>query len=343
VHNIDGTPYLFVQNRSDQVSFSLVSRVSLEDIRKKSKIIGNVTFYLGIVSILLTAALVAYNSRRLLIPLKTLVEGMRELRQGNFSARIQLATRDEMEFIGQNFNSMAEHINSLIKEVYLRQLSEREAELKALQAQLNPHFLYNALDMIYWKVYLVDRDTAKIVVSLADMLRFVLEPVDKMVTLKDELQQIRNYVLIQTARFGDDLQTVIEADDDVRECRMIRFLLQPMVENIFVHAFRHMTSNMRIHILACRRGDSLLIRIVDNGCGMEPETIARVLGEKKGMSDGQRQGLGMQSVARRIDLIYGSMYGIEIKSQAGSGTIVQLTLPIQTSDAMDKEGAHDFR
>jgi two-component system sensor histidine kinase YesM len=332
VHNIDEIPYLFVQNRSDQTSFSLTSRVSMEDIRKKSKIIVNITLYLGILSILLTAALVAYNSRRLLIPLKILEQGMRELRQGNFSARIQLATRDELEFIGQNFNSMAEHINSLIKEVYVRQLNEREAELRALQAQLNPHFLYNAMDMIHWKVYLVDRDTAKIVVSLTEMLRYVLEPVNKMVTLRNELQQIRNYLHIQTERFADDLQTVIEADSDIQECRMIRFLLQPLVENIFVHAFRDKLSDKQIHIRAFRIGDSLRIRIADNGCGMNAKTIAYVLGKKE-MNDDQRQGLGIQSVVRRIDLIIGSPYGIEIESQVGLGTVVYLTLPLQTSDA----------
>jgi two-component system sensor histidine kinase YesM len=332
VQKIDGTPYIFVKNRSEQISFSLVSRVSLKDIQKKSKIIFNITLYLGVLSILFTAALVAYNSRSLLGPLKILVQGMRKLREGNFAVQIPITTRDELAFIGQNFNSMAEHINSLIKEVYLRKLSEREAELKALQAQLNPHFLYNALDMIYWKVYLYDRDTAQIVVSLAEMLRYVLEPVNKMVTLKDELHQIRNYLHIQKARFEDDLQTLIEVDDDVLDCRMIRFLLQPLAENIFVHAFLDKASDKRILIKANRNEDKLHIRIADNGCGMDPDTISYVLGDKSYDGSEKRQGLGLQSVIRRIDLMYGPDYGIGIESPSNEGTIITILLPYQTSN-----------
>lgn len=330
IQPVDDAPYLFSRNDAEKISFTLVSRVSLENIRSKSQNIYKISLFSAIISICLAWVLVMLTSQKLLHPLKELVQGMRRLREGNFDTRIEVRTRDELGFIGQSFNSMAANIHSLIKEVYEVRLSEREAELKALQAQLNPHFLYNTLDTIYWSAYLKDdMETSDLVVSLSQMLRYSLEPVNQMTVLKEEMRQTENYLHIQKARFKDDLKTSILVDEDVQNCLLIRFIMQPLVENIFVHAFRNKQFDRVIDIKAHRSGDKLMIVIADNGCGMDQETVRRLLSPPVHGDQGARISIGIQSVIRRIALIYGEDYGLEIESEPQSGTAMKLILPYQ--------------
>jgi two-component system sensor histidine kinase YesM len=209
--------------------------------------------------------------------------------------------------------------------VYERQLSEREAELKAIQAQLNPHFLYNTLNGLYWKLYVQnDMETANLVSALSGLLKYSLERVDKHTVLREELRQIRHYLDIQDAFMENRFHAEIEAGDDVLDCKMPRLLLQPIVENAFVHAFRDRTSGKRLTISAERRDGLLRIVTTDNGSGMEPDQIDHIL---SAASDEERMPIGLRSVIRRIELLYGKPYGLEIESVPGGGTTITLRLP----------------
>ncbi|MCU6791799.1 histidine kinase [Paenibacillus sp. WQ 127069] len=362
-----GESYLYAKSRSNQVDFKLVSRVSLSDIRDKSEIIFQIAIYLGLLSLLLSAILVTVAGQRLLKPLKQLILGMRRVKEGDFTTQIEIKTEDELAYMGQVFNGMATNINALIKEVYERELSEREAELTALQAQLNPHFLYNTLDTIYWKLYLRDdRETAELVVSLSEMLRYALEPARTQTTLGEEIHQVRNYLAIQSARFSEDLETIIQIDKEVETCQIARLLLQPLVENVFIHAFADKLNGRVLLIKAYRRmanasssdgenletdimlqaavhnPDMLVIEIIDNGCGIDEGQLAVIreaieVDSKPDTQDHQREDrpqkrnrVGVRSVLRRIDLIYGSPYRAEIRSIIGQGTTVTLLLPCDT-------------
>lgn len=331
IQTIDETPYLFTKSRSNDIFFSLVSSVSLKDMQKDSQRIFEVAFYLAILSILLAGLLVTATSQQLLRPMKQLMRGMQQLRQGNFDTQIDIQSKDELALIGQSFNAMAVNINSLIREVYERQLNEREAELKALQAQLNPHFLYNTLDTIYWELYLKDDfETAGLVMSLSEILRSALEPVNEMITVKDEIHQIGNYLNIQKARFKEDLQIAITVDDEVEQCLLIRLLLQPLVENVFVHAFRDKDTDKLIEIHAYRYEGQLRIEIRDNGSGVDSATLEQLMSSSKGAAEERkRERLGVKSVIRRIDLVYGKPYGLEMTSERGAGTTMKLILPYQ--------------
>lgn len=234
----DGASYLYVKSRSSLMDYSLVSRVSLDALQEKSSVIFKISGLVGFVGVILAGILISWSGRRLFKPLGQLVQGMRRMREGHMETRVKVDTNDELAYIGQSFNSMAEDLDRLIREVYERQLNEREAELTALQTQLNPHFLHNTLDTIYWKLYLQDdHDTARLVVSLSDMLRYALEPADTVTTLSEELAQIRNYLTIQSTRYGEELEAVIQIEPGTEQARIPRLLLQPLVENVFVHAF----------------------------------------------------------------------------------------------------------
>ncbi|QGH33550.1 HAMP domain-containing protein [Gracilibacillus salitolerans] len=339
IHMMEEIPYLFTKSKSDDTSFSLVSRISLQNIKEKSQIIFKISLYSGIFTIILAVILITITSLQFLRPLKSLVRGMQQLRKGNFDTSIEIQTNDEMSYIGQSFNSMADNINSLIKEVYERQLNEKKAELKALQAQLNPHFLYNTLDTIYWNVYLKDdMESAELVVSLSEMLRYVLEPVNELVTLEDEIHNMKNYINIQEHRFKEDLNTTIYIEDSVKSCLLIRLLLQPLVENIFVHAFRDKETNMLIDIHAYRQSNQLIIEITDNGCGMDSDMKERLIeGSMNSNKNNHRQRIGVENVISRMDMVYGEPYGLDISSECGIGTTMKLILPYQIPTNARKE------
>ncbi|NOU69874.1 HAMP domain-containing protein [Paenibacillus sp. LMG 31458] len=323
--------HLFVQGQSKVTSFKLVSGTSLTAIQSKNRDLFQKIVYSGLISILLTSVLIVLSTGNLLRPLKDLLQGLRKVRSGDFDTRIEIRTKDELAYIGESFNAMAEQVGRLIKEVYLTQLSEKEAELKALQAQLNPHFLHNMFNEIYWKLYLQDEiETAALIAAISEMLKYSLMPVRTLTTVREELQQIRNYLKVQKELFETDLETIIQADDDVLDGQVMRSLLQPLVENVFMHAFRNKVSHKVLLIKASSRDGFLEIEVTDNGCGMDEVAISQILGYQGSSlpqrSDG-RESLGVRSVVRRIELVYGTPYRLEINSVIESGTTMRLVLP----------------
>lgn len=332
-----GNNYIDARSVSESTSLTLFSRTSMEGLESKSAIIFQISLYSGLISIVLSGILLIVIMKRLFHPLGKLVEGMRKVRSGKLDTQIQIKTNDELAFLSESFNSMVDNINVLIREVYEKQLRAKEAELSALQSQLNPHFLYNTLDMLYWKLYMRDDETASLIVSLSEMLRYSLEPMDAETTVKDEIYQLNNYLAIQQSRFEDRLEFEIEVAPDVLNCRIIPLLLQPLVENVFVHAFkRNGDKPNNVWIGARRHGEYLMIEIKDNGIGMSPDAMDQIA--RLDYKEGQGKGIGIRSVIRRIELVYGSPYGLDIQSKAGLGTALTLRLPARyATEQEDKE------
>lgn len=329
-HNDDD--YLFVKSVYEPRGFTLVSGISLADIKAKGRSVYQLALVSGLVSVLLMAFSVSFFSGKMLRPLHLLVRAMQRVREGNLRESIPKTSNDEFAFLAESFNKMVADIQALIQEVYVSKLSEKEAELKALQAQLNPHFLHNALNSIYWKIMLLydDAETASLVTSLSELLKYSLGSVSTPSTLAEELAQIRNYMTIQEARHGDQLTVSIEAEEELLQGGMQRLLLQPLVENVFVHAFQDQIADKQLSIRAFRHNADLNIEIEDNGCGMTEDAIRRLL-EDQGMADDrrERESIGIRNVARRIHLVHGKPYGMEIR-QLSQGTLIRLILPYET-------------
>ncbi|WP_059050947.1 sensor histidine kinase [Paenibacillus senegalimassiliensis] len=334
VREEQGVSYMYTRQVSEKVGFTLVSKVSLSQIQSKSQIILKVAVLSALASLVCMGLIIAGISRMLLRPLGSLVRGMKRIREGKFDTRVQIRTKDELGYIGDSFNNMTAYIETLIYEVYERKINEKEAELKAIQAQLNPHFLYNTLGMFFWKFYMLgDEKSARLVTNLSEMLQYTLEPVQDMTTLRDEIKQIRNYLEIQKARYPEALTMDIEVPEELLDCQVIRLLIQPLVENTFIHAFRNKKTDryLKIHAFTgpVEEGESpdfLIIEIGDNGEGMSEETLSSVL-QASGVLHEKRKSIGTASVIRRIELLYGAPYGVEIESTLGEGTLVRLKLP----------------
>jgi len=344
VRQVNHKPYLFAQAESGITRFKVISSVSMSEVRSKSKIIPQVTLFSALISVVIAGGLAVLATRRLLLPLRQLVRGMQRVQDGNLHARIRIRTNDELTFIGERFNSMLDHIDTLIRDGYEKQLREREAELTSLQAQLNPHFLYNTLDLFHSRMYMRgDRETAELVINLAEMLRYALESATTQTVLRDELAQIRNYLNLQKARSANDLDITIEARADVLDCPIVRLLLQPLVENVFFHAFRHQTGLKKLWISARRSESFLLIEIRDNGSGLPRELFRDAVSFRRSpeLREGkQRERLGLRNVIRRIELMYGPPYRLEMDSEIGSGTVMRLFLPCDKQDNTSESEVH---
>ncbi|MCM3781370.1 histidine kinase [Neobacillus mesonae] len=334
VRKENGVSYMYTRQQSQQVGFTLVSKVSLAQIQSESRVILQVAVASALASLVSLSIIITVISRMLLRPLGNLVRGMRHVRAGKFDTRIPIQSKDELGYLGESFNNMTEHIENLIYEMYERKINEKEAELKAIQAQLNPHFLYNTLGMFFWKFYMLgDERSARLINSLSEMLQYTLEPVQHMSTLRDEIRQINNYLEIQKERYPDSLTVEMNMPEEIMGCRVFRLLIQPVVENAFIHAFRNKKTNRRLVITGYVQSASdgvdpvLVLEISDNGSGMTQEMIDRILHPSSEPATERRNRIGTGSIIRRIELEYGDPYGVEFESVIGKGTLVRLRLP----------------
>ncbi|WP_223285586.1 sensor histidine kinase [Paenibacillus sp. PL91] len=328
---MDGITYLFVRHELIPAGFTLYGGASLQEIQRRNKDIIRILVFAGIGIILLSALLITISTRTFLSPLGHLMQGLRMLRSGDFTVRVKVNSGDELGYIGDSFNNMAEQVSELINKVYLAQISQTESELKAIQAQLNPHYLHNLFNELYWKLYSNDQEeTALLIHAISEMLKYSLKPVQTDTTLGEELNQIRNYIKIQTELFTGEIETIIQADESLLNLRMMRSLLLPVVENVFVHAFRDMDQDRVLRIKAFLLDEALHIEVADNGCGMDKETLRTLTEVEDVLQDGNKLGIGYKSVLRRIQLVYGSAYGVKITSSKGNGTVIHMTLPIKS-------------
>lgn len=336
VHQIDGIKHLVSANYFPEIRFLLYSDISLAEIQKKSQLgFRNISLFSAIAIIVIAIAAVSLAGRRLLRPLNTLIIGMRRVREGDLDTQIEIKTGDELAFIGASFNAMTSNVKQLVKEVYETQLSHKVAELKALQSQMNPHFLHNTLNAIYWKLYIQgDKDSAQLVASLSSMMKYVLQPIEKTTTLDDELKQIEHYLYIQSSRAGEGFQTVIDVTNEARQCEIIRLILQPLVENVFIHAFEKEAEGNLLMVKGWIDNEQLCrIEVSDNGCGMEKQLVDTILAGQLSQMDAREQSnhIGLQNVIRRMQLVYGDLRGtIAIESTLGEGTTVRLAIPTKT-------------
>jgi two-component system sensor histidine kinase YesM len=332
VRTIKGIPYLITVSPST-VKFTLISKISLAQIKAKSgSIFRKTALYSALIMVILCGLAVAWTGRRLLQPLNVLIKGMKQVREGDFDTRIELRSEDELAYIGQSFNAMTANVQTLIREVYETQLNQKEAELKALQAQINPHFLYNTLNTVYWQLYVHgNKDTARLVASLSGMLKYVLEPIEKPTTLGEEMQQISNYLTIQSARLEDGLETVVDIEERAESCIVFRLLLQPIVENAFNHAFKQQAHGKVLMIKSWVDKRQCTIEVLDNGSGMDEQTLLSIHSSSRvsGYKRAEGESIGLRNVIRRLQLIYGDKASLQIISKPGRGTTVKIIVPYQ--------------
>ncbi|OAS14911.1 sensor histidine kinase [Paenibacillus oryzisoli] len=316
-----GDKFLNLREAIAGTSFALEIRVPLDYLNKDAKRL-QVTIGLICASSFLVMGMIGFivatlSGRRM----KRIVSFISVFQEGKFEQRISVNGNDEFELIARSFNRMATSIQQLIQDVYNQGVQKKQAELEALQAQINPHFLYNTLSTISSLSNLgKTREVTEMVKLLSRFYRLTLNEGQVLIPLHKELGQVEAYLDIQKVKYADAFQVYMEMDPEVKDVPIIKLLVQPFVENVFKHAWFGET--IAIRITAKRVGEVLELKIIDNGIGMQPDTVDKLL--RGGL---RSNAYGLKNVNERIKLRYGAEYGVQIASIFGGGTTVQIILP----------------
>lgn len=290
--------------------------------------------------IVLSLLLALWLSGEITKPVKELEGSMKEVQKGKFSAvSTSVEGNNEIASLGRSFNIMTEKIGELMEENVREQRAKRKNELKALQAQINPHFLYNTLDSIIWMAESgKNEEVVNMTSSLAKLLRQSIGNEDEIVTIQKEIEYTSNYLSIQKMRYRDQLEYIIDVDEEILDQKIVKLVIQPLVENAIYHGIKYVEGRGMLILLGSMRDGKVVLSIQDNGPGMDEETLKHIL-EKKTLPAGKNRKsghVGIYNVHNRLQLYYGKEYGLSYESAPGLGTCVYITIP-----ANEKGGGQD--
>lgn len=262
-------------------------------------------------------------------PLKRLINTMNEVKRGNLSVSIIDNSTDEIGEVVGNFNTMLNEIKNLMESVKLNEKQKREAEIKILQAQINPHFLSNTLNTVKWLAGAQKAHNIEALVSsLIKLLHVSMGKGDDFITMGEEVEYIKSYINIQEYRYYDKFRVVFEIEEDILDYKVLRFLIQPVVENAIIHGIGPMTEQGLISIKGFKYNDVLKIRVTDNGEGIPRERLCKILTVDDYENKSKFSGIGINNVNERIQINFGDEFGLHIESVPKLYTTVELTLPI---------------
>ncbi|WP_438347906.1 sensor histidine kinase [Paenibacillus sp. FA6] len=345
---------IIVDDHSDQLI--VAAKTSLADwtiygITPKSDLsaeINQTRLFLAIVVLVLIAvstALASLVSRTIASPLKLLIREMKKVELGNFSGSVNVNSFEEINSLVSSFNRMVHRMDELIERIKLSSVSEKNAQLQALQSQVNPHFLYNTLDMIYWMLDEKGNERlSRVILSLSQMFRYSSDWEEaSQTTLRQELEQIRHYLTIIESRLEDRVQTEIEVDEQWLDVILPKVTIQPIIENAVKYGLEPLGIPCKLKVDAVQHDQELHIRITDYGLGMDEETLRQVresLQMNLNLVSRPGRGIGLHNVHARISMMFGEAYGIRIESHKGEGTTVIVVIPNPLQGRHEDEYPH---
>ncbi|MBY0144357.1 sensor histidine kinase [Neobacillus niacini] len=328
VMNIDGKDYLAAFQKSAFSNLTYYHFLPFDNITEQTNIIKIwMVFYL-LLMIFLTIFLSRRAAGALSKPLERLTEKMKQAQKGRIEQsdfREEKYSNDEVGQLHKDFETMMKKINLLIRENYEKQLMIKETEYRALQAQINPHFLYNTLDSINWAAKINKQPKIYIMAeALGNMMRNIISKKAPLISVKEELQIVENYITIQKYRYNHRLHFTLNSLPDIEHYLIPKLSIQPIVENAIQHGVEVLETGCHITVSIAIDDENLKIVVEDTGPGMdEATTLAIFTGEVKPKGTG----IGLRNINDRIKLMFGSSYGIHMESKKGKGTKVIITLP----------------
>lgn len=305
--------------------------------------IRNLTYLCLLLS--LTALFIGsiFFSRRLTQPIRAIMSEMTKVETGQFKEQIPVTSHDELGELTARFNQMTVQLENYTNQVYVARIQQTEAELTALKSQIYPHFLYNTLEVIRMTaVSHQDEMVGRMVEALSDQIRYLIGTAGDVVPLHTEVDILQKYIYLVNCRFGNKVEFQFSCEG-LMDVEIPKLVLQPLVENAFIHGIRPMKGRGCIRLLAQRDSDDVVLTVLDNGVGMTPETVGSIKvllssGQPGQKHDYQWERIGLKNVHDRLRYLYGEGYGISLFSTPGMGTVIKVTIPRNLKGDTNGEG-----
>ncbi|QHT63779.1 sensor histidine kinase [Paenibacillus lycopersici] len=332
----DGVQHLYIYTTSANTKWTVMTSIPVKELTRNTAVIRNVTWILTFLTIGIALLISIFFSFALTKPLRSMMRLMRRVQDGDFSVKFQVKRRDEIGQLGNQFNRMIVRIDDLIQDIYGMETKKKEAELHALQSQINPHFMYNTLESIRMAAELNDdTDAADMLAILGKLLRYSISDLNEKVTLGSELNHVRYYVELLNYRYPGRFALTVDVPDTLEAYELLKLVLQPIVENAIYHGMDDNKPRMALTVAAWETEQAVFIRMTDDGIGMDEDTLERLSLSFSGAHEEagtnyapfKRSGMGLRNVNERIRLHYGANFGLTVASELGIGTQVTLSLP----------------
>ncbi|WP_287713392.1 cache domain-containing sensor histidine kinase [Blautia sp.] len=335
-YEIDNAPYQVVYQVSEYTGWKTIGILPDKEISKSIMPLQTGTAVAAVLGILLSLALSVIMSYLLVRPITSTVGALKKFSKGDFKVRLEEERKDEFGEMNQVFNSTIQKVEKLLEEIAHSRVLNKEMEFKALQAQINPHFLYNALDTINWMAHKEGKDDiCDMITAVSSLLRISISNKEAVFTVEKELRYVKDYLYIQKTRYRDRFEVIFDIEPEIYGQLIPKLTIQPLVENAIVHSVEVSREKAELTVEGHREGETVFIRVSDTGVGMTEETRKALLAEPGG-ADRQdintaHTGLGVYAVHQRLKYLFGEGYGLTIQSSPGKGTCITIRIPFQMS------------
>lgn len=329
IFEINDKKYYLSYSVSDYTGFTVVISVEENELMGDMNTLRNRNLFLLVFLLFSVLIITILGTKRLIIPLKRLVEAMKSVSNGDFKTQVTINTEDEIGTLSKNFNQMINYIDTLITKEYQAELKNKDSELRALQGQINPHFLYNTLESISMEAEINDdTEVADMINDLGVFFRYSIENKSKYINIIDEISHISIYIAIQNIRFDKRIKFTYNVPNKLKNWNVAKLMLQPLIENSIIHGLKNNDDILNINLDIEKKNNLIFLTIKDNGNGMtQSEQISLLKYINNENLEDTSKSIGLKNVQQRIKLIYGSEYGISISSKKGFWTELIIKIP----------------
>lgn len=321
---ISGEKYIMSYSKSQVTGWYVIAAIPVKVLSEK--IVGKfmrVLILLIVLVVIMAVTLSFILSENLNKKIYKPLQMIERVGAGDFNSEVHYEERDEFAFFYQKLNEMNQNLKNLVHENYEVKIQKRDTEIMTLNIQMNPHFLYNSLNIINWICLRGENETAsKMLVKLSRMLQYTSKNRELMVELREDLEWLRNYIDIMSYRYEQRFCAEIDVPEEYLKLQVPKLFLQPFVENAIVHAFENYQEDGKIRIDTEADGDDIIFCVEDNGRGIQQEKIREILSQKT-------NSIGIRNTNKRLRMLYGDTYGVSISSQLGEGTRIFIRIPVK--------------
>ncbi len=327
--SINGEEHLVVYHTSDYLNWTTVGLIPKSELLAESRKVANNMMLIPVFTLIAALIVATIISNHITRNIGRLRHAMKKVSAGNLSDPIAITSGDEVEELSRGFNAMVTNLRVLLDDIKGTEEQKRVLEFKALQAQINPHFLFNTLNQIKWLADVQKADNIKqLVTSLVTLLHSSMGKGGEFITVREEQQYLEHYLNIQQFRYYDKFNAVFDIEEAILDARMLKFLLQPILENALIHGLEPLRGRGQLVIKGYGDGGHIVFQVSDDGVGMEPERLNTIFDHEAEKSQSRFSGIGLSNVQERIKLHYGAGYGLQIESVPGLFTTVTLRIPV---------------